>query len=182
MKKSYCVAVAFFACFMLISVSAITVQAAQSKGDSALQLGGSFFHAQGAEVGTLNLDLGYGYFLSHNWEVGLMQTLGYSFIDDGKNQWVASTIPYANYYFRGLSHNDTFQPFIGAFIGASYNRDDVTGTLGPQIGFKSFVNDSTFITVKYRYEWFFDELTIDDINDTKSDGNHVVSLGLGFVF
>lgn len=182
MKKSYCAVVAFFACFMLLAVSGITVQAAQSKGDSVLQLGGGFIHSQGADVGTLNLDIGYGYFVSHNWEVGLMQTLGYSFIDGADNQWVASTIPYANYHFRGLTQNDTFQPFIGAFIGASYNDDDVTGTLGPQIGFKSFVNDTTFISVKYRYEWFFDELTFDDIDDTKSDGNHVVTLGLGFVF
>jgi outer membrane protein W len=182
MKKSYCAVVAFFACFMLLAVSGITVQAAQSKGDSVLQLGGGFIHSQGADVGTLNLDIGYGYFVSHNWEVGLMQTLGYSFIDGADNQWIASTIPYVNYHFRGLTQNDTFQPFIGAFIGASYNEDDVTGTLGPQIGFRSFVNDSTFISVKYRYEWFFDELTFDDIDDTKSDGNHVITLGLGFVF
>lgn len=182
MKKSYFAAVAFFACFMLLAVSAITVQAAQSKGDSVLQLSGGFIHSQGADVGTLNLDIGYGYFVSNDWEVGLMQTLGYSFIDGADDQWVASTIPYVNYYIRPLSRNDTFLPFIGAFIGASYNEDDVTGTLGPQIGFKSFVNDSTFVSVKYRYEWFFDELTFDDIDDTKSDGNHVVTLGLGFVF
>jgi hypothetical protein len=133
-------------------------------------------------VGTLNLEVGYGYFLTQNWELGVQQSLGYSFIDDADDQWVGSTIPYINYNFQGLSTNDTFVPFVGTFIGASYNDDDITGTMGPQLGFKSFVNDRTFIMVKYRYEWFFDELTINDIEDTSSDGNHVVTIGLGFAF
>ncbi|MDY0376553.1 MAG: hypothetical protein RBQ72_12615 [Desulfobacterium sp.] len=38
------------------------------------------------------------------------------------------------------------------------------------------------VVALYRYEWFFDELTINDIEDTSSDGNHVVTIGLGFVF
>ncbi|TKB10399.1 outer membrane beta-barrel protein [Desulforhopalus sp. IMCC35007] len=164
---------------MLITGLVTPGQAYQSKGDSSLQLGGGFFHAQGADVGTLNVDLGYGYFLTENWQLGLIQTLGYSFIEDGDDQWVASTIPYVNYNFRT---DESFQPFVGAFIGASYNEDDITGTMGPQVGFRSFVNDSTYIVVKYRYEWFFDELDYDDIEDNSSDGNHVVSLGVGFVF
>lgn len=181
MNKYYCIA-ALISVSILITGIAGTAQAAQKSGDSSLQLGGGFYHAQGAEVGTLNLDIGYGYFSTVNWEIGILQTVGYSFIDDADDVWSASTIPFVNYHFRGLSLNDTFQPFIGVFIGASYNEDDITGTMGPQVGFKSFVNDSTYIMVKYRYEWFFDELSIDEIEDTSSDGNHVVSLGVGFVF
>ncbi|WP_028583607.1 outer membrane beta-barrel protein [Desulfogranum mediterraneum] len=182
MKKKYYLAAAVIGASMMLTGMAIPVQAAQSEGDSTLQLSGSFNHSQGADVGTVNLDLGYGYFVSANWELGIMQSLGYSIIDDADDQWVASTIPYVNYHFRGLTDNDTFQPFIGAFVGASYNENDTTGTLGPQVGFKSFVNDSTYIMVKYRYEWFFDELSINEIEDTSSDGNHVVTLGVGFVF
>ncbi len=182
MKKKNCVVAALIAFSMLIGGTAVTAHANQKKGDRVLQLSGGFIHAQGADVGTVNLDVGYGYFYSDNWEIGIMQTLGYSFIDDDEDEWVASTIPYVNYNFRDLSRNNTFQPFIGAFIGASYNEDDATGTLGPQIGFRTFVNDNTFIVAKYRYEWFFDDLTINEIEDTSSDGNHVVTLGLGFVF
>lgn len=179
-KKNYVAAVIGFS--MLVAGSAGTVYATQKKGDRDIQLGGSFFHAQGADTGTLNLDIGYGYYVTDNWELGILQTGGYSFIDNADNQWVASTIPFVNYYIRGLSNNDTFQPFIGAFIGASYNKNDTTGTLGPQIGFKSFVNDSTYIMAEYRYEWFFDELSINDIEDTRSDGNHAVTLGVGYIF
>ena len=179
MKHSYGLLAAVISTSIVMTGMITPAQAFQSKGDSTLQLGGGFFHAQGADVGTLNVDLGYGYFFTENLELGVMQTLGYSFIEDGDDQWVASTIPYANYIFRT---KENFQPFIGAFIGASYNEDDITGTIGPQVGFKSFVNDSTYIIVKYRYEWFFDELDYGEVEDNSSDGNHVVSLGVGFVF
>lgn len=182
MIKKYRFAACIIGLSVLLAGLSTNVNAAQSKGDHALQFSGGFFHADGADSGTLNLDVGYGYYLTENWEVGILQSLGYSFIDDADDQWVASTIPFINYYFTGLSTNNSFQPFLGAFLGASYNEDDTTGTIGPQLGFKSFISEKTYILFKYRYEWFFDELTIDDIQDTKSDGNHVVSLGLGFIF
>ena len=182
MKKSYCVPVAVLGAIMLLAVMTAPVYSAQDSGDSSLQFGGSFFHAQNADVGTLNLEIAYGYFTTQSWEVGLIQTLGYRFIDGADDQWVASTIPFINYHFLGLSKDDVFQPFLGAFIGASYNEDDITGTMGPQVGFKSYVNDTTFVTVKYRYEWFFDDLTWDDVDDSSSDGNHVVTFGIGFIF
>ncbi len=182
MKKNYVFGAAVIGASLLVTGMATSLQAAQNTGDSSLQFGGGFFHAQGADVGTLNLEGTYGYFWRKNVEVGLTQSFGYSFIDDGEDEWVGSTIPFVNYHFLGLSTNDTFQPFIGAFIGASYNEDDMTGTLGPQIGFKSFISDTTFITVKYRYEWFFSDLALNTIEDNSSDGNHVITLGLGFTF
>lgn len=156
-------------------------QAAQEANENEIQIAGSFFHAQGSDVGTLTLDVSYGYYLTDRWQIGLGQTLGYSFIDDKEDIWTASTIPFVHYHFRGLSLNDSFQPFIGAFAGAVYNEDDVTGTAGPAIGFKSFLSDKTFLVVKYRYEWFFDDLKVGDVTDT-SDGNHVGTIGLGFVW
>lgn len=182
MKKIYCFRAVVIGASLLITGMAASLQAAQNSGDNSLQFGGGFFHAQGADVGTLNLEGTYGYFYRKNLELGVIQSFGYSFIDDGEDEWVASTIPFVNYYFLGLSTNDTFQPFIGAFLGASYNENDITGTLGPQIGFNSFINDSTFITLKYRYEWYFDDLALNSIEDNSSDGNHVITLGLGFIF
>ncbi len=129
---------------MLVAGSIGTSHAVQKKGDSDIQFAGSFIHAQGAESGILNLDLGYGYFVTDNWEIGILQTVGYSFIDDAD--------------------------------------DEATGTIGPQVGFKSFITDSTYIMAKYRYEWFFEELSINEVEDTSSDGNHVVTFGVGFVF
>ncbi|BCS96660.1 hypothetical protein DSLASN_22920 [Desulfoluna limicola] len=182
MKLKYCISRVFIVLFMVLVGLVAVSNASQGSGDNTLQLSGSFTHSQGADSGVLNLDVAYGRLLTDSLEIGILQYLGYSFIDNADDTWVASTIPYINYHFSGSSGSDKFLPFVGAFIGASYNDEDTTGTIGPQLGFKSFVKDSTFILVRYRYEWFFDELTVDDVEDSKSDGNHVVTLGVGFIF
>ena len=86
MKKRYCVVAAIFGFSMLVAGSVGTAHAAQQKGDSDIQMAGSFFHAQGADSGTLNVDIGYGYYLTDSWELGILQTVGYSFIDDADDQ------------------------------------------------------------------------------------------------
>lgn len=180
-KKNFITAVSL-AIFILALGVPMNIHAGQDKGDSSVTLSGGFFHTQGSDMSTFNLEAGYGYFLTQGWELGVQQSLGLTRNSGEKNEWIASTIPFINYNFQGLSTNDSFVPFLGAFIGASYNSNDITGTVGPQVGFKSFVNDRTFIMVKYRYEWFFDDITINDFKDQRSDGNHAVTIGLGFTF
>ena len=160
---------------------AVPGYAAQKAGDNEIQLSGGFNRAQGSDTGTATADVSYAYFLSPSWALGLRQTLSYSFIDDDDDVWTASTVPFLNYHFRGLSLNDRFQPFLGAFAGAVYTEDDATGTIGPNVGFKYFVSDQTFVVARYRYEWFFDELELSSVRNT-SDGNHVVTVGFGFVW
>ena len=155
--------------------------AAQSAEENALQISGGFFHAQDSDVGTATLSLSYGYFVTRPLEVGVSQSVNYNFVDDGDDTWTASTIPFVNYHFLGLSRDDVFQPFIGMFIGAVYNDDDSTGTIGPNIGFKAFIHEKTYLTMAYRYEWFFEEMELGDVSDTSS-GNHVVTLGLGILW
>jgi hypothetical protein len=156
--------------------------AQQVEGDNEIQLSGGFFHAQGSDDGTLTADVSYGKFLTDRWELGLRQTLGYSFIDNADDQWNASTIPFVNYHFRGVTQDDRFQPFLGAFAGAAYNENDTTFTVGPNLGFKYFVDDQTFFVTRYRYEWFADSLAVGEFEDNFSDGNHVVTFGFGYVW
>ena len=52
--------------------------------------------------------------------------------------------------------------------------------MGPLAGLKFFVTDATFVQTAYRYEWFFDSL--DQAGDHSNDGNHVVSIGIGYVW
>ena len=166
---------------LLVLCFAVGSYAVQSAGDNEIQLSGGFFHANDTDVGTATLDVSYGYYLTNVWELGIGQTLNYNFIDDASDTWTASTVPFLYYHIRGLSTNDTFQPFLGAFVGAVYNDDDATGTAGPAVGFKAFVNESTFLMTRYRYEWFFNDVELGDVTDT-TRGNHVVTLGLGFVW
>jgi len=155
--------------------------ALQSAGNKEIQLSGGFFHAQDTDVGTVTLDASYGYYLTNVWQIGIGQTLNYNIIDNESDTWTASTVPFVNYHFRGLSTNDVFQPFLGVFAGAVYNDEDATGTAGPTVGLKAFLNEKTFLVTKYRYEWFFNEIELGNVTDT-SNGNHVVTLGLGFIW
>lgn len=171
---------------MLGAASALVLAATQPAdagfvaGESALQFGASGVYAQGADSGTISGDVSYGYFLSQGLELGVLQGLNYTIIEDADDIWSASTIGYANYNFGGPESR--LVPFIGAFGGLAYNEEDAEGTLGPQAGARIFVNDTTFALLRYRYEWFIDDLENGDLDDNSSDGNHVVTVGLGFKF
>jgi outer membrane protein W len=149
----------------------------QAAGTKELELSGGFSHTEGSDVGTINADIGFGYYIAPRLDLGIRQTLSYNFIDGASDTWTASTIPFLEYHF--LTNNPSFRPFLGAFAGAVYNEDDVTGTIGPSAGIRYYLNESTAIVTRYRYEWFFDELTFDDTTDT-SDGNHVVTVGFSY--
>lgn len=153
------------------------VVAAPLAGDNEVEISGGFFHAQGSRVGSLNLDVHYGYYLTPAWEVGLRQGLNYNFVERARDQWVASTTPFLHYNLR-LS--DVLVPFIGGHIGVVWNDLDHTGTIGPNGGIKLFFSPQTYFKAGYRYEWFFDRLR--RIGDRADRGNHVVNLGLGYVW
>jgi outer membrane protein W len=172
-------------CCALLGIGS-TAYAAQDQGSSEIEGTGGFTHAEGTNSGVLNANVSYGYFFTPNIEVGVRQTLTYNFNNSQTDDtWQASTVPFVNYQFRGLSAEDRFQPFVGAFIGATYNDKDTTGTIGPQLGVKYFVNDSTFVVARYSYGWLFNDITLGDsgpFGDNKSSGNHAVNVGLGYTW
>jgi hypothetical protein len=177
-------------CSLLVGLSLLLVPfgAATSYGrpvaaDNEIQVSGGFFHAQGADSGTLTADVSYGrYFANPAWQLGIRQALNYAFIDDASDAWLATTVPFLNYHFYGVTHDDRFVPYLGVLAGAVWNDDDVTGTLGPQVGGKFFLNEWTFLQIGYRYEWFFDRLSARGVSNRGDEGNHVVSIGLGFLW
>lgn len=148
--------------------------------DSEIQLSGALFHAQGSDTGLLSFDGSYGYYLSPAFELGIRQGLQWTIIDDADDVWAATTVPTVNYHFRGLTKDDRVLPFIGGFVGAVWNDDDATGVLGPSVGAKFFMSEHAFVLARYQYEWFFSDF--DRIDNNSDDGNHVVSLGLGYVW
>jgi hypothetical protein len=146
-------------------------------GSNEIEIAGGLFHAQGSDTGALNLDLAYGYYLTPGWELGLRQALNYNFLDHERDVWTATTTPFINYNFR---LTDRILPFLGGFIGLVWNDRDVTGAVGPNAGVKIFLSDQVYFTTRYRYEIFFNKIKA--IGDNKSEGNHVVNFGLGFVW
>lgn len=142
---------------------------------------GGFFHSDGSDTGTLTADVSYGRFLSNPaLEIGFRQGLAVIFVDGADNPWVAVSTPFFNYHFFGLFQDNKILPFLGIGAGVVWNDDDYSGTLAPQAGGKFFLSNQTFLQVAYRYEWFFEEL--DRANNESDDGNHVVTVGLGFVW
>jgi len=57
---------------------------------------GGFSHASGSDVSTVNGDVSLGYYVAPRVNLGLRQTLNYSFVDDGTGTWTASRIPFVN--------------------------------------------------------------------------------------
>ena len=151
----------------------------QDTGDKEVEFTGGFSHTDGTDVGTVNADVSLGYYVAPRVNVGIRQTLSYNFVDNGEDTWTASTIPFVNYNFD--TGNPNFRPFIGAFAGAAYNDDDTTGTIGPALGFKYFLSDNTALVARYRYEWYFEELTFNDATET-ADGNHIVTVGMSYLW
>ncbi|MBI4524107.1 MAG: outer membrane beta-barrel protein [Deltaproteobacteria bacterium] len=161
----------------LISVTgAPSIFAKPVANDHEVEVSGGFFHGRHSGTGALNLDLSYGYYLNPGWEAGLRQALNINFIDDARDVWTATTVPFLNYHFP-LS--DNVLPFAGGFLGLVWNDRDATGTLGPNVGAKFFFNDQTYLKTAYRYEWFFDSIKSGSVT---SQANHVLNLGIGFVW
>ena len=155
-----------------------TAVAAPKEGDKELQLAGGFFREIGSGASNLNVDGSLGYFFTPQWEAGVRQTFNYDEVSGASDEWYATTVPFLDFHLASWGNPDQpVVPFVGAFAGAVYNDDDITGTLGPDAGVKLYVSDSTFVAAKYRYEWFFEDF--DEVDDTLNS-HHVVSLGLGY--
>jgi hypothetical protein len=167
--------------FVAVSLAALVAAPVsygfQEQGTNEVELSGGFTHVSDSDVGTVYADVAYGYFIAPRIDLGLRQTLTYNFVDEGSDTWIASTIPFINYNFE--TANPNLRPFLGAFVGAAYNNDDTTGIAGPAVGVKYFLTDSTAVVARYRYEWFFDDVTFKDATDT-SDGSHVFTVGLSY--
>ena len=166
------VSAAMFGLFLLASSAAM---AAPRDGSNELMLSGGFFHQEGSDDGSLNVDLSYGYYLTPGWQLGIRQALNSTFRDDARDFWQATTAPFLNYNIR---LTDIIVPYLGAFIGAVWNDNDISGTIGPQAGVKFFVHNNAFLNLGYRYEFFFSRF--ESIDDNSSRGNHVFNIGVGF--
>jgi hypothetical protein len=153
------------------------IYAAPVASDHEIEAAGSLSHAQGSDVGALTGEVSYGYYLSPGWQIGFRQAVAYTFVDDGPDSWQATSTPFVNYHFR---FGENILPFLGIFGGAVWNDKDITGTIGPQAGIKFFLADQTYLGLRYRYEWFFN--TFRSAANNKDDGNHVITVGLGFVW
>jgi hypothetical protein len=134
---------------LLRPLGAAALRAGRASGRAdGRRLGQRAGHADGSDTGTISGDVGYGYYVAPRLSLGIRQSLTYNFIDDASDTWPASTIPFIEYSFG----SGDVRPFLGAFVGAVYNEDEATGTAGPSAGLRWYLNDSTALIGRYRYE------------------------------
>lgn len=172
MKSKSLIHLAVLAGFL--SVFASLTYAQPRENDKEILFSGSFFRPIGSGAGQFNADARYGYFVSPMLEVGIRQSYTLNHNDDSPDVWNAVTAPGARFHFNS---GGPLVPYLGAFVGAVWNDDDFTGTVGPETGLKYYITDDVFLNAEYRYEWFFEEIR--DADEVQ-DANHVVAMGIGY--
>lgn len=157
----------------LALAGAIPMMAQPQAGDWEFTLGGGGSSDQDFDHGGFGLDASFGYFLTQNFEVALRQNVNFQGFSSDE-EWSGSTRVAADWHFI----LGQFVPFIGANIGLIYTEDGSAWGAGPELGFKYYVHERTFIFAMGEYRWFFDDL--DDAEDNADDGHFAFTVGVGF--
>ena len=146
------------------------------EGDNTFGLTGVGSSNEDFDNTSFGVELSLGHFFSNNLAGELRQ--GFNFMDlPGSDGWSASTRGALDLYLG----TETICPLIGANLGYVYgNAVSDTFVVGPEVGLKWFVNDTTYISGLMEYQFFFTKS--DKIDDVFNDGRFVYSLGIGFKF
>jgi hypothetical protein len=157
----------------LASAGVASTFAQPQGGDWEFTLGGSGNANNKFSTGGFGLSGSVGYFFNENFETALRQNWNYD--TSGPNdQWSGATRLAADWHF--LLGN--FVPFVGANVGLDYNRYDNSWGVGPELGFKYYVHERTFILAMGEYRWNFDRIR--DIDNNSDNGTFVFTVGVGF--
>ena len=165
--------------FALAAAGAIPLMAQPQAGDWEFTLGGSGASDQDFDAGSAGINGTIGYFFNENFELGVRQSGsfdagGFSGPDNADEEWAGSTSLFADWHFV----LGKFVPFIGANIGLIYTEDDSAWGAGPEVGFKYYVHERTFIFGMAEYRFNFEDF--DDADDNADDGHFAFTVGVGF--
>ena len=165
-----------FVVFLAAGIFAIpaTAFSGYNAGDMEFSLSGSGSSDNDFDATTLSAEGAWGYFFTPMIEGVIRQGIGFSDTPDDSD-WNASTRLGVDFNFPF----DRYVPYVGANIGYLYG-DSVEEQFiaGPNVGLKSFVNQTTFILAAVEYEFLFDDK--DEADEAFEDGRFVYTLGIGF--
>lgn len=165
-------------CWIFLAASILafpaTALSAYNTGDYEFSLAGSGSSDNDFDTTTLSAEGSLGYFFTPVIEGLIRQGIGFSDNPDDSD-WNGSTRLGVDFNFPF----DRFVPYLGASLGYLYG-DSVEEQFiaGPDIGLKSFVNETTFILAAVEYEFLFDDK--DEADEAFDDGRFVYTLGIGF--
>ena len=143
-------------------------------GNWELTLAGRGSNDDNFDDGNFLIGAKVGYFYTKEVEVFLRQDINTIFEDGG--QWAMFTGIGVDYHFD----LDAWQPFVGALVGYFYGDEEITsdtGVIGPEVGVKYFVNNTTFIYGELGWVFFFEDA---DEGTDEDDSRWTYSFGIGF--
>src|SRR5262249_24974010 len=136
-------------------------------------LGGSGDADHNFDHGGFGINGSIGYFFNPNFELGLRQNVGFNGRTSDE-EWLGATRLAADWHFL----LGKFVPFIGGNFGIDYNENDNTWGIGPELGFKYFIYEKTFLMLMREYRWNFNNFS--DIDNNASHGRFIATVGIGF--
>jgi len=154
---------------------ALPAMAQPQSGDWEFTLGGGGSADNEFETGGAAVNGSIGYFFNPNLEVGIRQAVGFDkFSEQRDEEWSGSTRAAIDWHFT----LGKFVPFIGANIGIDYNEHDNAWNVAPELGFKYYVYEKTFLFTLAEYRWYWDKL--ENIDNNADSGRFVFTVGIGF--
>lgn len=155
-----------------------TTWAAPESGDRTFTLSGTGTSDNDFDSNTFGVTAELGWFLNDRVEAGARQTINLIARDDDDDDWSGATRAFADWHFGGPN---AFQPFVGVNVGGIYGESVKDSfTAGPEVGFKYYVKDKTFIELQAEYQFLFEDA--DEIDDEFDDGAFFYTLGIGYNF
>jgi len=144
-------------------------------GDKEITLGGAGSSDKDFDDTVFSVQGSWGQYLSEASLWGVRQTVNARDTEGESVKFDGSTRVFYDYHFGA----GKARPFIGASIGGVYgDQVDETFMAGPEVGFKYWVQDKTFITAMAEYQFLFKSGS--DAQDRYDDGVFLYSIGIGF--
>jgi hypothetical protein len=151
--------------------------AAPATGEQEVTLSGAGSSDKDFDSSIVNVQGSWGQYLSEASIWGVRQTINISDTEGNDTQFDGSTRLFFDYQF-GTGNG---RPFIGVSLGGLYGESvEESFMAGPEIGFKYWVQDKTFITAMAEYQFLFESGS--EADDRFDDGAFFYSLGIGYNF
>lgn len=163
---------------LVLTLTGASAWAAPQAGERSVTLSGSGSSDNSFDTNTFSASGELGWWASDSLEWGVRQSVSVVALDDADDSWNGGTRVFADWHFGGPN---PFQPFVGVSGGGFYG-DNVKDTFaaGPEVGFKYFVKDKTFVELQAEYQFLFEDA--DEIDNQFDDGAFFYTLGIGYNF
>lgn len=163
-----------FSLLLVLSLVLLLVPAAQAKDygfeakDFTLTIIGQGVSTHDFGDTSFSLTADVGYFISHDVEFGVRQTV--SFISGADTDFAGATIAYADINFQLLDNTKLFW-FVGVRGGYTYGYGDDHWGIGPEAGLKYFLTKDAYLYGSVGYDI--------DVNNGWDEGQWVYGVGIG---